>query len=457
MEMSQYNTVPSTGAYGTSVAIINTNFQLVWNGIAQMQNASIKCKGLFTTETALNTAWPTPQVGDWAGVGNGVPCQLWVCKEPKVWVQDGTFTGTLVEFTKYATKSDLALVSQDVAALDLTLQSLIATEQEARDAAVLTEKTRALQAEQSIKSLLNASIDYAALPNLPVTDLATYGHPTRHVVTRKKDDKTYVIGILDTFASGDGNQIVQVLKTRCNLNADGSINPDSTNAEVQEYERSIIVDMAQWYKDNRVTDNGVTIDTNTYTKAEVDDAIRQMRDGLETVLSGKADKSTVKTDIRSEIATMKNEILDEVEISESVQQGINNQMTALQNAVSAEVQQKVDTISGDLDRNYWTRSEQNGFEVNVIREISEAVLLKSDNKYLSLEAAAQNYAEKTDVYTKEETDVRMYTKQQVDDKLLSKANVNDLSSYYTKREADSAFVAKSSTDHGTSTDTPIAP
>jgi hypothetical protein len=271
-------------------------------------------------------------------------------------------------------------------------------------------------------------------------------------VTRKKNDKTYVIGILDTFASGDGNQIVQVLKTRCNLNADGSINPDSTNAEVQEYERSIIVDMAQWYKDNRVTDNGVTIETNTYTKAEVDDAIRQMRDGLETVLSGKADKSTVKTDIRSEIATMKNEILDEVEISESVQQGINNQMTALQNAVSAEVQQKVDTISGDLDRNYWTRYEQNEFEVNVIREISEAVLLKSDNKYLSLEAAAESYAEKTDVYTKEEANARMYTKAEVDDKLLSKANVNDLSSYYTKREADSAFVAKSSTDHGSASD-----
>jgi hypothetical protein len=182
-----------------------------------------------------------------------------------------------------------------------------------------------------------------------------------------------------------------------------------------------------------------------------------MRDGLETVLSGKADKSTVKTDVLSQIATMKNEILDEVEISESVQQGINNQMTALQNAVSDEVQQKVDTISGDLDRNYWTRGEQNDFEVNVIREISEAVLLKSDNKYLSLEAAAESYAEKTDVYTKEEANARMYTKAEVDDKLLSKANVNDLSSYYTKREADSAFVAKSSTDHGSASDDPIAP
>ena len=452
MEMSPYNTVPSTGAYGTSVATINTNFELVWNDIALMQNASIKCKGLFTTETALNTAWPTPQVGDWAGVGNGVPCQLWVCKEPKIWVQDGTFTGTLVEFMKYATKSDLAIVSGQLSAMDATMHSLFATEQEARDAAVLAEKIRALQAEQSIKSLLNASIDYAALPNLPITDLATYGHPTRHVVTRKKDDKTYVIGILDTFASGDGNQIVQVLKTRCNLNDDGSINPDSTNAEVQEYERSIIVDMSQWYKDNRTTDNGVTIDTDTYTKAEVDNAILQMRDGLETVLSGKADKSSVKTDVLSEIATMKNEILGEVEISESVQQGISNQMTALQNAVSDDVQQKVDTISGDYARNYWTRSEQADFEVNVIREISEAVLLKSDNKYLSLEAAAQNYAEKTDVYTKKETNVHMYTKDEVDDKLLTKANVNDLSSYYTKREADSAFVAKTSTDHGSASD-----
>ena len=210
--------------------------------------------------------------------------------------------------------------------------------------------------------------------------------------------------------------------------------------------------MSQWYKDNRTTDNGVTIDTDTYTKAEVDNAILQMRDGLETVLSGKADKSSVKTDVLSEIATMKNEILGEVEISESVQQGISNQMTALQNAVSDDVQQKVDTISGDNARNYWTRSEQADFEVNVIREISEAVLLKSDNKYLSLEAAAQNYAEKTDVYTKKETNVHMYTKDEVDDKLLTKANVNDLSSYYTKREADSAFVAKTSTDHGSASD-----
>lgn len=452
MAINKLNTVLDQGPYGASVATINTNFELLWQDLALMRNASIKCKGAYSSYEALTTAWSSPEVGDWGCVVNGDTMNMYVCEVEGSWQYKGPYSGTLVEFEKYLTQADKILLQQSINAVDLKIQTEVDDEAQARDAAILQERTRALMAEQSIKSLLNASIDYSALPTMSVTDIACYGHPTRHVVTKTSGGKTYVIGILDTIATGDGNVITQTLKTRCKLDDNGNLDTTKFEAEVQVYERSYLVSLDNWYEDSRITDNGITIGTDTYTKQEVEQRLRDLQDTISEVLDDKADKADLNMGISQQVTGLKDAIISDVQLAETgykdgISQRLDNMQTAINNKLTYQ----------EAALNFATTQQYQYFEQNILTGIVTAVEKDAQQKYLTTADAQENYAGKDDVYTKDEIDVNVYTKDQVDMKLDDKANKSDLGSYYTKREADTAFVAKETNDHGSASDDPIAP
>lgn len=61
-------------------------------GTLHVNNIETSCKGLFSTETALKTAFPTPKDGDWAIVGDIVPGPIWR-GDNNIWVNTGEIGG----------------------------------------------------------------------------------------------------------------------------------------------------------------------------------------------------------------------------------------------------------------------------------------------------------------------------------------------------------------------------
>ena len=462
-KINQLNTVPSKGVFGDTVATVNTNFELLFSDLALIFNASIKCKGSYSSYEALAAAWESPEVGDWGCVINGDTMDLYICEVEGSWQNEGQYSGTLVEFENYLTQSDKFELCQKIDKVELNAQTAVDAEAQARDAAILQERTRALMAEQSIKSLLNASIDYAALPTMSYKDIACYGHPTRHAVTKTTNGKTYVIGILDTIATGDGNVITQTLKTRCKLDGNGNLDTTKFEAEVQVYERSYLVNLVDWYEESRITDNGITIDTNTYTKEEVNEKLLELQNTISGALNNKADKADLNMGISQQVTELKDAIIADVKAANDDYKGdITKKLNKMQTAIDGKT--TYDTISDNFVSKYEQTTNEEKIKAAlsdtteyVIGKLADTKKYVDDNTlkpsvaeatYLNKETASQTYAAKTEVFKKEET----FSQQEVNDLLNAKADKNDLSFYYTKLEVQQGFVAKETNDHGSASD-----
>lgn len=76
MELNKINS--SMTNWGAEAANLNENFDKVSTAIEQVKNATIKCKGYFSSESALKLAIPTAAKGDKAYVGNNYPYQIWI-------------------------------------------------------------------------------------------------------------------------------------------------------------------------------------------------------------------------------------------------------------------------------------------------------------------------------------------------------------------------------------------
>lgn len=68
--MNDLNNVPKTGTFGSSVDVINGNFELVQTAISQLEDRTSKFAGFFQDAAALQAAIPSPTVGMWADVGS---------------------------------------------------------------------------------------------------------------------------------------------------------------------------------------------------------------------------------------------------------------------------------------------------------------------------------------------------------------------------------------------------
>lgn len=75
----ELNTINNTGSWGDAAARLNENFSKVNAEVEKARLASSKNKGLFGSLESLRSAYPTPQVGDWAVVGDSIPGPVYRC------------------------------------------------------------------------------------------------------------------------------------------------------------------------------------------------------------------------------------------------------------------------------------------------------------------------------------------------------------------------------------------
>lgn len=71
--------------------------------------------GLFPTVEALQAAYPSPVVGQYAFVGAGFPADIYVCTTAGTWTDSGEdYDGDNVDLTDYATKAEVSQLQQEV-------------------------------------------------------------------------------------------------------------------------------------------------------------------------------------------------------------------------------------------------------------------------------------------------------------------------------------------------------
>lgn len=90
------STARQTQTFGGDV-VINNNLtvgnRLKVNGLIQAKGIKQPNRGLFLTIAELRAAYPSPEIGDWATVGNTVPAEVWVCQTPGIWTDTGQTGG----------------------------------------------------------------------------------------------------------------------------------------------------------------------------------------------------------------------------------------------------------------------------------------------------------------------------------------------------------------------------
>lgn len=85
----ELTTIQSTSSWGDAAAAINQNNSKISTEIEKAKNSSTRAKGLFASLNDLRAKWPSPQVGDWAIVGDMVPGTIYQCKTAGTWTNTG--------------------------------------------------------------------------------------------------------------------------------------------------------------------------------------------------------------------------------------------------------------------------------------------------------------------------------------------------------------------------------
>lgn len=86
--MENFNNVPSSGTFGSVVSVVNQNFALAKEAIDKLAFSKSACVGFYETSSELNAAYPSPNEGDWALVGNESPFNVYVANDGS-WVDSG--------------------------------------------------------------------------------------------------------------------------------------------------------------------------------------------------------------------------------------------------------------------------------------------------------------------------------------------------------------------------------
>lgn len=105
--MENYNDIPSTGTIGGMVTNINANFQLTKEMLERLEITKDKSVGLFSTLASLQATYPSPEVGDWALVGDSTPFAVYKCTTAGTWSDTGgTYDGGSIDLSDYVTKEE---------------------------------------------------------------------------------------------------------------------------------------------------------------------------------------------------------------------------------------------------------------------------------------------------------------------------------------------------------------
>ena len=100
--MEYYNVIPNTDTtFGEAMDAINQNFDLTHTALGDIEYATRKSKGLFSSENLLNDTIPEPIIGDWALVGDDFPAEIYICETDGVWSDSGkTYGGDSIIITE---------------------------------------------------------------------------------------------------------------------------------------------------------------------------------------------------------------------------------------------------------------------------------------------------------------------------------------------------------------------
>lgn len=105
--MENYNEIPKTGTIGGMVDNITANFQLTKEMLERLEVTKDHAVGLFSTLASLNAAYPTPEVGDWALVGDTTPFAIYKCSTAGTWSDTGgTYDGVTIDLSDYVKKEE---------------------------------------------------------------------------------------------------------------------------------------------------------------------------------------------------------------------------------------------------------------------------------------------------------------------------------------------------------------
>ena len=109
--MDNYNNVPSKGVIADMTHAINQNFALTKEMLERLALSKDKSRGLFQTAADLNIAYPSPEVGDWALVGDDTPFAVYVCETAGTWTDSGgEYDAGTIDLSGYAHQSDMSRV-----------------------------------------------------------------------------------------------------------------------------------------------------------------------------------------------------------------------------------------------------------------------------------------------------------------------------------------------------------
>ena len=87
--------IKKDSVWGTEASKLNDNFQAMDVEMQKLFSVTIKDAGVFATLKALQSARPTPNIGDTAKVGTELPYTIYVCEKAGVWKDSGaTYTPT---------------------------------------------------------------------------------------------------------------------------------------------------------------------------------------------------------------------------------------------------------------------------------------------------------------------------------------------------------------------------
>lgn len=105
--MENYNEIPKTGTIGGMVDNVNANFQLTKEMLERLEVTKDHAVGLFSTLASLQTAYPTPEVGDWALVGDTTPFAIYKCSTAGTWSNTGgTYDGGSIDLSDYVKQEE---------------------------------------------------------------------------------------------------------------------------------------------------------------------------------------------------------------------------------------------------------------------------------------------------------------------------------------------------------------
>lgn len=262
--MSQIKTTEIEGdvAIGRHVtaggsAIVRGNAKIGHNlrveGWLDAPNIKGPAKGLFADEAALNAAYPLPEKGWWALVGDSVPAAVYTVKDGE-WTATGKTAGTLTldveQYSKETEKliGELAELRQDVAENAADIDALatkhnedINTEAEARKAGDAALQTRvgaaegALSAEKSERTAADAALQ-TALEALKARVSQGEGRidTNESDIATLQDDLQSVAQALNALSgSGDTTAVIDTFKEVVDFLA-GITNDETLSAKLME-------------------------------------------------------------------------------------------------------------------------------------------------------------------------------------------------------------------------------